>query len=501
MLINNNLGHIEPDCNQCRDDATINRCTECGCQVCSEKADPDKQLVCDECERAVHLWCLKQPLDKTPDDDHDWYCDECRNETNDELLSRQQSHLQQRQQDTYSTTRIDMAWGYGMACASRSKHPHRNQVKSQTFGHIPQVAVGSWWRFRVQASEAGVHAPLVAGIHGSQSLGVYSLVFAALNPHDVDLGDEIYYTVNTPGSVRKRSGSKSVSQCDQKLQRDALALARNCPVPINEQYGASAHGPDRDLWKQGLPIRVLRSGNSRIPKHKRSRYLPKIGVRYDGLYKVQSYWPEAATNGHRVWRFLLRRDDKEPAPWTDAGRYRTKKLGLHQLQYPPGWCRQVAQKRFWTTDANIRSKQARSSSINDHQSKQSESNPIIDYYVIPETLVKLIGKDEANKQVWSDILAQRHKNLVEFRITVRHAFRCACCIEIVENDGNDMITTECGHNFCRPCLQQYLTTMQHQRKSPVCPLCRSRRFLSTGSLPETNSVLTEILTYVEQLLS
>ncbi|OTF71479.1 transcription elongation factor SPT5-like protein, partial [Euroglyphus maynei] len=413
-------GYIEPDCDLCDDDAAIKQCSKCGCKVCRNKADPDKQLVCDECEHPVHLWCLKQPLDQIPDVDDDWYCDECRNETSQQLISQQQLHLQQRQQET--SPRTD-GWGFGMSTCNRSKH--RNLIKSQTFGAIPGVAVGTWWRFRVQASEAGVHAPLVAGIHGTQSLGVYSLVFAAVNSQDIDLGDEIYYTANQPGTVRKRNDRKCVNReksDDQNntLKGDALALARNCPVPVNELYGARAYGPDRNLWKQGRPIRVLRSGNNRIPKHRpRSRYLPKIGVRYDGLYKVVSYWPEASINGHQVWRFLLRRDDTEPAPWTDAGRYRTKKLGL-QLQYPPGWCRNVAQKRFWATDANIIAKQSRSAVKPD----KCEQNETKHKYDIPKHLALLIAKDEANHQAWSVILDhQTYENRDDFRNTVRQTFR------------------------------------------------------------------------------
>lgn len=36
-----------------------------------------------------------------------------------------------------------------------------------------------------------------------------------------------------------------------------------------------------------------------------------------------------------MWRYLLRRDDDEPAPWTKEGKDRMKKLGL------------TMQVRFW----------------------------------------------------------------------------------------------------------------------------------------------------------
>lgn len=40
------------------------------------------------------------------------------------------------------------------------------------------------------------------------------------------------------------------------------------------------------------------------------------------------YWPEIGKCGFLVWRYLLRRDDAEPAPWTTEGIERSKKLGL-----------------------------------------------------------------------------------------------------------------------------------------------------------------------------
>ena len=37
----------------------------------------------------------------------------------------------------------------------------------QHFGKIPGIPVGTWWKYRVTCSEAGVHRPMVAGIHGT----------------------------------------------------------------------------------------------------------------------------------------------------------------------------------------------------------------------------------------------------------------------------------------------------------------------------------------------
>jgi E3 ubiquitin-protein ligase UHRF1 len=53
-----------------------------------------------------------------------------------------------------------------------------------------------------------------------------------------------------------------------------------------------------------------------------------IIFRYDGLYKVVKYYPETGISGFTVWRFVLRRDDPIPAPWTAQGKKRMTQLGL-----------------------------------------------------------------------------------------------------------------------------------------------------------------------------
>ncbi len=46
------------------------------------------------------------------------------------------------------------------------------------------------------------------------------------------------------------------------------------------------------------------------------------------VYQVVKYWPEKGKSGFLVWRYLLKRNDDEPAPWTRDGKERMKKLGL-----------------------------------------------------------------------------------------------------------------------------------------------------------------------------
>lgn len=46
------------------------------------------------------------------------------------------------------------------------------------------------------------------------------------------------------------------------------------------------------------------------------------------IYQVVKYWPEKGKSGFIVWRYELRRDDPEHAPWTKEGKKRIKELGL-----------------------------------------------------------------------------------------------------------------------------------------------------------------------------
>lgn len=88
------------------------------------------------------------------------------------------------------------------------------------------------------------------------------------------------------------------------------ALALNCNAKFNDKTGAEAKN-----WKAGKPVRVVR--NYKLSKH--SKYAPKDGNRYDGLYKVVKYYPEKGKSGFLVWRYLLRRDDPAPPPWAKNG--------------------------------------------------------------------------------------------------------------------------------------------------------------------------------------
>jgi len=262
---------------------------------------------------------------------------------------------------------------------------------SDIFGPIEVVPVGSWWRFRAQSSAAGCHSPLVASIHGRTNIGAFSLIFSCAYPEDVDLGTELYFTASGGRNSTNRRISIQLVR-DQQLTGVNKALALNCAAAFSP-LGANA----RDDWRQGRPVRVLRSGNDRRCT---SLYVPPIGVRYDGIYKVVKYWFEDVGSS-RIWRFHLRRDDATPAPWTEAGRYRAKKLGFLSPVYPEGWSMELASRKKRKLDEKYfaKSTKTRESKI---QNLKVENEVV--GFCLPEKILDLIKRDVANQKMWTALL-------------------------------------------------------------------------------------------------
>ncbi|XP_052275463.1 bromodomain adjacent to zinc finger domain protein 1A-like [Dreissena polymorpha] len=46
------------------------------CRICRKKSDPDKILLCDQCDRGHHMYCLKPQLKVVPEGE--WFCPDCR---------------------------------------------------------------------------------------------------------------------------------------------------------------------------------------------------------------------------------------------------------------------------------------------------------------------------------------------------------------------------------------------------------------------------------------
>ncbi|XP_031204544.1 E3 ubiquitin-protein ligase UHRF1 isoform X5 [Mastomys coucha] len=473
-----NTGKSGPSCQYCKDDEN-KPCRKCACHVCGGREAPEKQVLCDECDMAFHLYCLQPQLTCVPPEP-EWYCPSCRTDSSEVVQAGEKlkkSKKKAKMASATSSSRRD--WGKGMACVGRTREC--TIVPANHFGPIPGVPVGTMWRFRVQVSESGVHRPHVAGIHGRSNDGAYSLVLAGGYEDDVDNGNFFTYTGS---GGRDLSGNKRTAgqSSDQKLTNNNRALALNCHSPINEE------GAEAEDWRQGKPVRVVR--NMKGGKH--SKYAPAEGNRYDGIYKVVKYWPEKGKSGFLVWRYLLRRDDTEPEPWTREGKDRTRQLGL-TMQYPEGYLEALANKEK-NRNRLAKALEQGPSSSKTGKSKRKSTGPAtssprvskkskLEPYTLPVQQANLIKEDKGNAKLWDDVLSSLQDGPYQvFLSKVKEAFQCICCQELVFRP----VTTVCQHNVCKDCLDRSFRAQVFS-----CPACRYE--LDHSSPTRVNQPLQTIL--------
>ncbi|XP_033846195.1 E3 ubiquitin-protein ligase UHRF2-like isoform X1 [Periophthalmus magnuspinnatus] len=487
-----------PECKHCKADPDA-ECRFCSCCVCGGKQDAHMQLLCDECNMAFHIYCLNPPLSTIPDDE-DWYCPTCKNDTNEVVKAGEKLKTSKKRAKMPSaTTESQRDWGKGMACVGRTKEC--TIVPPTHYGPVPGIPVGTTWKFRVQVSEAGVHRPHVGGIHGRVHDGAYSLVLAGGFEDEVDRGDEFTYTGS---GGRDLSGNKRIGEhsFDQTLTHMNRALASNCDAPLDDKVGAESKN-----WRAGKPVRVVRSSKGR----RISQYAPEEGNRYDGIYKVVKYWPEVGKCGYLVWRYLLRRDDQEPAPWTPEGLERSKKLGL-TVQYPPGYQAAMANKtrkeaiarpgqggknnRRYSgrgrgrrrrsfkkkqedddeedeeqliacldddeLQSNGDEQEAEDGDLSSSEEPPSKQLKVEEAFQLSEQQKRLIQDDVANRRLWDEAM-EHLKEGPKFLSKLEQSFMCLCCQELAFQP----ITTVCSHNVCKACLQRSFRAQVY-----TCPACR-----------------------------
>jgi len=424
-------------------DKPARKCRECGCRKCGGKEDANNQILCDECDAAYHLKCLGMTSLPTEDE---WFCPECKNDDN--IVG---GKVKMGKKKTVNGD-CKRDWGQGFATIGRTKEC--NKVDKNHFGPIPGIEVGMSWLFRMQISEEGIHRPPVGGIAGSAKTGCHSLVLAGGYEDDVDDGDEFTYTGS---GGRDLSGNKRTAEqsSDQKLERTNAAIAKNCKASFDFKKGGDAG----DKWKDGRPIRVVR--NYKGSKH--SKYAPEEGNRYDGIYKVVKYWPEKGQSGFIVWRYLLRRDDPCPAPWTEEGQAKIEEEG-YSLIYPDGYLEAQAEKeKEGKTPAKGKKRKKGESVeeadeeaddfINDGEEEESASPAVKKtktVYKINKEWEEMMKKDSVNANLWEQVQTKGVSNKKELTDYVEEIFCCIICQDIVFKP----VTTPCSHNVCLPCLER-----------------------------------------------
>ncbi|XP_043284364.1 E3 ubiquitin-protein ligase UHRF1-like [Venturia canescens] len=445
-------------CENCNDDQHKN-CKECGCKACGGKHDSHVLLLCDECNYAYHLQCLNPPLDALPNDAY-WYCAGCKRDENEIVEAGDKKQTKKTMQSSGKTK--EKNWENGMTCLGREEEC--TIVPSNHRGAVPGVEVGTSWLFRLGVSQAGVHRPRIGGIHGREKDCAYSIVLSGGYEDNIDDGDEFIYTGS---GGRDLSGNKRTAEqsCDQTLTRMNKALALNCSAKLDSTLGAEAEN-----WKDGIPVRVVRKYNRR--EHK---YAPKIGYRYDGLYKVVKYFPETGKSGYSVWRYRLRRDDPSPAPWTDEGKERIAALGL-ELICPKGYEMDSVKEK------KTRKCNELEEGDDDLGEKPAKKKFKRENYRLGKKIVKLMKLDAANTKLWDDCRSVVSGGKSAFLERVIYRFLCVSCQELVYRP----ITTPCGHNICKHCLKSRFKLGVY-----TCPACRHD--LGDNQPDKVNEPLSEAL--------
>jgi len=426
------------DCEHCQDNEK-KKCKECGCNICGKKDNPDQMIICDECHLNFHIKCLG--LTEIPEDD--FYCQKCKREDTtikpgDQLVNKKlknaPSMVKEQKRD----------WGKGFACAGRSKT--NTNVVSNFKGQIPGTEVGQMWLMRIQLCENGIHRPPVAGIHANEKDGAMSIVLNGGYEDDKDDGDEFMYTGS---GGRDLSGNKRTAKqsSDQELTKGNRGLAQNCDAPVSDK------GADAKDWRKGVAVRVVRG--FKLAKH-HPKYAPAEGYRYDGLYKVVNYKHVKGESGFKVWRYLLRRDDPAPAPWTKEGKQIAKEKGFSVVVpegYVPPAPKQGGKKRK-ADDATDKE--------NSVPSKTAKK------FSIPEAVKKLAKADKANSVFWKEFLNNKFESQQQFQDGIENNFGCGICLCLVTVP----LLLDCNHSMCSACWTRFAKT-ETKEENLVCPLCRS----------------------------
>jgi len=158
--------------------------------------------------------------------------------------------------------------------------PRYPKKPADVFGHNG-LRVGDWWPFQTFALKDGAHGSKMGGIYGRTNLGAFSVVVSGgiYEENDCDNGDRILY------SGSKGNGEDAASEAPYTNATKSLVVST----------------------RHNQPVRVLRSARNN------SRWSPSAGIRYDGLYNVESYAIKTDGESKKFYQFVLVRcRDQDP---------------------------------------------------------------------------------------------------------------------------------------------------------------------------------------------
>ncbi|WVY91891.1 hypothetical protein V8G54_037405 [Vigna mungo] len=335
-------------------------------------------------------------------------------------------------------------------------------VPPDHFGPIPAendpkrnrgVLVGDTWEDRMECRQWGAHLPHVAGIAGQSSYGAQSVALSGGYVDDEDHGEWFLYTGSGGRDLSGNKRTNKTQSFDQKFENMNEALRQSC--------------------RMGYPVRVVRSH-----KEKRSAYAPEAGVRYDGVYRIEKCWRKDGIQGCKVCRYLFVRCDNEPAPWT------SDESGDRPRPLPE------IEELIGAIDITER-----------------KDDPSWDYDEEKECWLWKKPPPESRKSVdsgdCSKVRVKRKSNIATEREKLLKGFRCGICRKVMQLP----ITTPCGHNFCKACLEGAFAgqslmrersreggrSLRAQKNVKKCPSCSN----DIADFLENPQVNREMLTLIE----
>ena len=168
------------------------------------------------------------------------------------------------------------------------------------------------------------------------------------------------------------------------------------------------------------------------------------------------YWPQKGQAGFIVWRYLLKRDDPAPAPWTKEGKKRIEEGGWGEMQYPEGYLEAQAKKlaekaaALGEEDGKATGKGKKRKNEEDVATKVTQKKVALAKYKIPADIAQGMKKDKANVKVWDEIRTMEFKTKKDLVQAIEDKFSCVLCMEILSSP----VTLKCFHNFCQACIKR-----------------------------------------------
>ncbi|XP_042500274.1 E3 ubiquitin-protein ligase ORTHRUS 2-like [Macadamia integrifolia] len=294
------------------------------------------------------------------------------------------------------------------------------------------VLVGESWEDRMECRQWGTHLPHVAGIAGQKEYGAQSVALSGGYEDDEDNGEWFLYTGSGGRDLSGNKRTNKLQSFDQEFTNMNAALRVSC--------------------KKGYPVRVVRSH-----KEARSSYAPETGVRYDGIYRIEKCWRKVGIQGKKVCRYLFVRCDNEPAPWTsDEHGDRPRSLPAIPELISVTEITERKESPHWDYDEEDGSWKWKKPPPRSRKERVATGN-----------LGERKRIREAKRMNAQDRLLKE--------------FSCLICRNVMTLP----LTTPCGHNFCKPCLENAFTgqtfvrertcqgrrTLRAQKNVMKCPSC------------------------------